>query len=194
MNDIYNNFNLEDIYGEIWKDIPRFENYYQASNFGRIKSLKREIFWHKDKKKRPIRERILHCYLNGMGYRTVTLWKDGISKIYKVHRLIGFAFIPNLNNLPEINHKDLNRENNNVNNIEWCSPSYNLKHSYDNSDRVSKIRGINARDCKLTEKQVLEIRKIRKLTNLSYKKIGDSFGLSWHSIWKIVNRKTWKHI
>lgn len=98
---------------EIWKDIPDYEGLYKVSNFGNIKSVRKN--------------KIMVPYSNH-GYLQLCLRKNNIAKTYKVHRLVAQAFIPNPNNLPCINHKDENPSNNYVNNLEWCSVEYNIKY------------------------------------------------------------------
>lgn len=105
---------------EVWKDIKNFENLYQGSNWGRVKSLERiDCIGHHRK------ERILKPKKDKYGYFQVNLWKNGKKKTFTVHRLVAEAFIPNPNNLPCINHKDECKTNNNVNNLEWCDNKYN---------------------------------------------------------------------
>ena len=111
---------------EIWKDIPNYEGLYQASNFGRIKSI--QYFNHANNKIYP-REKILKPILNEKGYCRVDLSKSGESKRHRVHRLVAKTFLPNPYNLLEVNHIDGNKQNNNVNNLEWCSRSYNMKEA-----------------------------------------------------------------
>ena len=98
---------------EIWKDIEGYEGHYQVSDKGRIKSVKfgKEIFL------KPGQCR---------GYLHVGLSKNGEYKQYTVHRLVCQAFLPNSNNLPEINHKDEIKTNNNIENLEWCDHKYNI--------------------------------------------------------------------
>lgn len=112
---------------EIWKDIPNYEGLYQASNFGRIKSI--QYFNHTNNKIYP-RDKILKPILNEKGYCRVDLSKSGKSKRHRVHRLVAKTFLPNPYNLLEVNHIDGNKQNNNVNNLEWCSRSYNMKEAY----------------------------------------------------------------
>lgn len=113
---------------EIWKDIPNYEGLYQISNLGRIKSLKRYV---KNKHgKRIVKEKILTNYINGTGYYAVNLRKECGIDIKRVHRLVAESFIPNPNNLPQVNHIDGNKLNNNIENLEWCNCSYNVKEAF----------------------------------------------------------------
>lgn len=112
---------------EIWKDIEGYEGLYQVSSEGNVKSLEREVIY-KDGRKKTLKEKILHNFISDLGYFHVMLSKNGISKRYKVHRLVAKAFIPNPNNLPIINHKDENKTNNKVENLEWCTQYYNIHY------------------------------------------------------------------
>lgn len=100
---------------EIWKDIAGYEGLYQVSTEGRVRSLKNKTI------------KLLKPYkmLKRGGYLEVGLRVPGIKKNYKIHRLVAEAFIPNPEGYNEVNHKDENKENNCVNNLEWCSHSYN---------------------------------------------------------------------
>lgn len=110
---------------EEWKDIKGYEDKYQVSNYGRIKSL---WMWTGDKYIK--REKILSNILSGNGYFYVALSKDGSVKRFKVNRLVAEAFIDNPYNFPITNHKDGDKQNNKVSNLEWCSHSENLRHAY----------------------------------------------------------------
>jgi hypothetical protein len=113
---------------EVWRAIkvPGFEDAYQVSNLGRVKSNKRYI---QHKHKLEIREEHLMALCNDKdGYKILVLKHNNKKKQYKVHRLVAEAFIPNPNNYIEINHKDENKANNNVNNLEWCSHLHNIKY------------------------------------------------------------------
>lgn len=98
---------------EIWKDVNSHKNLYQISNFGRIKSVKNN------------KEHVLRPRLSSSGYPNIILYKDGKAKCYTIHRLVAQHFIPNPDNLPEVNHKDENRLNNKADNLEWCTSKYN---------------------------------------------------------------------
>lgn len=113
---------------EIWKDIKGYEGFYKISNLGNVKSLKRYV---KNKNgKRIVEEKILTNYINNSGYYAVNLRKECAIDIKRIHKLVAEAFIPNPNNLPQINHIDGNKLNNNIKNLEWCDCSYNVKEAF----------------------------------------------------------------
>lgn len=125
---------------EIWKSISGYEGYYEASNKGHIRSVDRLV-----KCKNGMRislATILKPSLGQWGYEQVTLRKEGSKKTVRVNRIIAQTFIPNPNNLPQVNHKDGNKINNSVENLEWCDASHNMKHCFDNhmSDWTTKIK------------------------------------------------------
>lgn len=112
------------IENEEWKPIEGYEGMYEVSNKGKIKSLAR------DYNNRTLHDRIMKQYVGKTGYFCIRLCKNGKTKLFKVHRLIAEAFIDNPNKLPFINHLDGNKLNNSISNLEWCSPSRNIKHAY----------------------------------------------------------------
>ncbi|WP_042370319.1 NUMOD4 domain-containing protein [Bacteroides neonati] len=103
---------------EIWKDIKGYEGLYQVSNLGRVKSLK----------KRGRDEIVLSQCINNKCYKMVSLSKNGKAKSMLVHRLVSYSFIQNASNYSQVNHIDGNKENNCIDNLEWCSNSYNQVH------------------------------------------------------------------
>lgn len=113
---------LEDLPNEIWKDIKGYENKYQISNYGRVKSLL-NVCWYNEKK----REKILTIKTTSH-YPHIRLMNKGIGKNYLIHRLVAEAFIPNPKKLPQVNHKDENKCNNCVDNLEWCTNKYNVNY------------------------------------------------------------------
>ena len=114
---------------EIWKDIPEYEGYYQVSNLGRVKSLKRKINNGRYKKEFFIYEKILVSIDIGNGYLRVSLNKSGKKKPIFCHRLVAVVFILNPENKPCVNHIDGDVKNNHSSNLEWCTHSENMKHA-----------------------------------------------------------------
>ena len=110
---------------EEWKNIEGYEGKYQVSNEGRIKSLCNN------------KEKILKPASYKNGYLYVKLYKNCEYKRFSIHRLVAAAFIPNQDNLPQVNHKDEDKTNNNVSNLEWCTAKYNS--NYGNRNLKSSI-------------------------------------------------------
>lgn len=117
---------------EIWKDIPGYEGLYQVSNYGNGRSLDRQVemktrcggtFTRLFKGKEIVKSK----YPNG--YLFFSVHKNGILKQILVHRAVAKAFIPNPDNLPEVNHKDECKTNNVVENLEWCDKKYNSTYN-----------------------------------------------------------------
>lgn len=106
---------------EEWRDVPGYEGLYEVSDQGRVRR----------------NGKILKPQTERWGYLHVFLSKNGIQKWGKVHRLVASAFLPNPQNLPQVNHKDEDKTNNAVSNLEWCDGKYNANYGTRN-ERVSK--------------------------------------------------------
>lgn len=128
---------------EEWKDIKDYEGLYQVSSLGNVRSL----YYNK--------ERILADRFNKTGYLSVILSKKGKYKSFKVHRLVAQAFIPNLDNKPQVNHIDGNKKNNNVNNLEWVTIKENINHSWRTGLRENEREGLRQRAYKTINKNKL---------------------------------------
>lgn len=116
---------------EIWKEIEGFEGDYYVSNFGKVKSLKNN------------REILLKFGKDRQGYLICSLCLHGKPHGKRVHRLVAQAFIPNPDNLPQVNHKDENITNNRVDNLEWCTQYYNLFYGNANQRRIDRIHDLS---------------------------------------------------
>lgn len=115
---------------EIFKEIEGYENLYQISNLGNVKSLG-------NGNSNNSKEKILKPTKDKKGYLYVDLYKQGKRKTYKVHRLVAKVFIENPNNLPQVNHKDEDKTNNAVENLEFCDAKYNINYGTRN-EKISK--------------------------------------------------------
>lgn len=173
---------------EIWKDIKGYESAYQVSNYGQVRSLPRVIQYpthqqtHKGK--------FLKGVPNSKGYLRVIL----PGKRYFIHRLVAEHFIPNPENLPQVNHNDGNKENNKVDNLEWVNNSKNQKHGRELG--IIKNSFGEGNHSKLTE---VEVRWIlnnyeKGSKTLGRKALARKFNVSHQTIKNIIDRKKWKHI
>jgi len=183
---------------EIWKDVKGYEGIYKISNFGRVKSLDREVapsnrvpYWRKGK--------ICIQSKSNLGYMTVGFTVNNKKVNKYVHRLVAEAFIPNLENKPQVNHIDCNKENNLINNLEWCTNSENHIHASKNGlnklhlHRVAYSGEENGRSL-LTKEQVLEIKQKYILYKYSAKKLAKEYNVSESCITHILNNISWKKI
>lgn len=174
---------------EIWKDIEGYENSYQISNLGRVKSL-----GNKSNHKKEII--LKQCII--MGYKCVGLTKNSKMTIKKVHRLVANAFISNTYNKQQVNHKDGNKFNNCVNNLEWCTAKENSIHAVKNGLRKALKGEDNPRSKKVVMldknnnfiKTYNSLREIERETNLPHSNIVSSIkrnGICGGYKWKIID-------
>lgn len=124
---------------EKWKDIKGYEGYYQISSYGRVKSLSRKLKnkWGYFTSK----EKILKLSVDKQGYNWVKLCKNNLEKSFLVHRLVTKAFLGDSKLV--VNHKDFNKSNNNLKNLEYCSQSENVRHYEKSQKRYSKYIGVS---------------------------------------------------
>ena len=168
---------------EVFDDLIGYEESYQISDKGRI-FTKRRLDGN-----RIIYGRELHPVITKDGYLKVGLTTNGITKKFYVHRLVASQFIENPQNLPQVNHKDGNKLNNNVSNLEWCTKEQNQNHAVENN---LMQHGEARPSSKLTEKDVLEIYKLKGI--LSGEEIGKRYGVSKNTINVILRGKKWSYL
>ena len=130
---------------EIWKDIKGYEGLYQVSNLGRVKSLSRmRCYGAAGYLMMP--EKMLKEHPNKKGYLQVLLTdKEKNHKKFSIHRLVALHFIPNPDNLPQVNHKDEDKTNNRVDNLEWMSLRDNVRYGTGIQRRSITLRTVNAK-------------------------------------------------
>jgi hypothetical protein len=162
-------------YIEIWKDIPNYEGRYQISNLGNVKSLK----FGKDK--------ILKPQEDGGGYMRICLCKEGDVKKISVHRLVILAFVGASD--MEVNHVNGIKTDNRLDNLEYCTRSENIQHSYDIGLR---LKGEKHYASKLTRACAELIKYGHK--GISQKEVANIYGVSQILISQIRSGKKWKHI
>jgi hypothetical protein len=178
---------------EIWKPVLGYENFYQVSNFGRVKSLEREVR-NTNKSKRLVKSRILKPYTEIGRYKTVMLSVSDVKKTAPIHRLVVEAFIKPIKKGLVVNHLDGNKHNNNLSNLEITTYSENNKHAHRlGLNYAPNLKGEDSGRSYFTNDQVLEIRQMR-LNGSTFSQIADCFGCSISTIANIVYRRTWKHI
>jgi hypothetical protein len=180
---------------EIWKDVKNYEGVYQVSNFGNVKSLPRQWIGGLPNAPRKHNGLVLSSAKDKKGYLRVLLSKPGERHTYKVHRLVAIAFIENPENKKEVNHINGIKTDNRLCNLEWCSTMENMRHSIliGLRDNVN-IKGENHPLKKLSESQVKDIRSLKEGGNVSSSTLANVFGVSYYTIWDIVNRRSWVHI
>lgn len=158
------------------KIIPTFPNYLISEN-GTIYSL-----CFKRLKK-------LKAYPNMHGYMTRTLWRNNNVFCCKIHRLVALTFLKKPKNFNWVNHKDCNRRNNHVSNLEWSNRLNNTEHAKKNGRYV---RGKNHPNCILTKTEAYYIKF--NSSDLSYSKLANKFGVSVSTIYLIKNNLNWKYL
>ena len=183
---------------EVWKNVIGYENIYQVSNFGNVKSLDREVapnnrvpYWRKGKSCKQSK--------SNTGYMTVGFTVNNKKVNKYVHRLVAEAFITNFSNYPQVNHIDCNKANNRMYNLEWCTNSQNHIHATENGlnklhlHRVAYSGEENGKSL-LTKEQVLEIKQKYIPYKYSAKKLSKEYEVSESCITHILNNTSWKEI
>lgn len=155
---------------EIWKSIAGFAGRYEVSNLGHVRSCYTG------------KTRLLSQSKNNKGYLRVFLCKNGTKKVFFVHRLVAEAFIPNLNSLETVNHKDENKLNNHVENLEWMTMADNLSYG----SRIQKI-SVRVRQYNSDGTFIAEYKSIREAsreTGVRIRNIGNGSVFVGGFIWK----------
>lgn len=168
---------------EIWRDVVGYEGLYKVSSYGRVKSL------------RGRKEKLLTIDTDNACYAKVLLSRNGQGKTLLVHRLVAVAFIPNVYNKPQVNHKNGNKFDNRVENLEWSTCRENTQHAY-NMGLAKALRGADNENAKLTSEQISEIRSACIIgdKNLGLRNLAKKFKVSEHTIYRIVHFETFKEL
>lgn len=176
-----------------WRWVRGYKNYFRVSKRGRVRSVNRTISY-RDGRVRFYAGCILSPSCNPKtGYLTVGLSRNGKAKHFYVHRLVAEAFIPNPHDLPEVNHKDLNKTNNTVDNLEWSTHSGNKKHAVRNGVKFNPRpkKGEESPNSKLTWIKVRKIRRLWATGKYTQDKLAEMFGVTQTNVYFVVTHKTW---
>lgn len=161
----------------IWKDFI-YSNVYEISNIGDFRNKNTGKF---------LKARVLKT-----GYMSIAPSHDGKQRHYSLHRIIAIHFIANPNNYEQINHKDGNKINNNILNLEWVTARENVKHSYTTGLKINP-KGPKNPKSKLKIDDILEIKRLLNLKVLQ-KDIAKKFNISQSIVSKIKIKKMWEHL
>lgn len=125
------------------KAVVGYEGYYEVDQFGRVFSLDRVVTIVDGDRtyEKPLSGKQMKQHMHSGGYKVVALTKDGKSKNIFVHRIVAEAFLPNPDNLPMVNHKDEDKTNNFLENLEWCTAAYNRTYGKAVERHAKKLRG-----------------------------------------------------
>lgn len=174
---------------EIWKDVVGYEGLYQVSDRRRVKRVAGG--GHGTRAGRILRQH--RC--SRTGYQQVSPYQDGRRATKKVHRLVAEAFLECPSPEREVNHRNGDRTDNRVENLEWVTRSENAKHSYAELDRVPPdLRGERNGKAKLTRWQVQRIRALYATGKYTTVQLGEMFDVSYRTIGQLLTGETWGHV
>lgn len=165
--------------GTDWRQIKGWDDYY-VDRKGNVKSVKK--IYNRNWKRKTTVEKLLARF-TVRGYLAVNLIDGERRKLATVHRLVAEAFIPNPDNKPQINHKDGNKTNSDVTNLEWCTPSENEKHSYKVLGKKSNLEGVNP---KIFDDDQVKSIKSKYLSGASRAALATEYGCSVSTIRNVV--------
>lgn len=163
---------------ELWRNIDGYKELYQVSNLGNVRSFKYNT------------SRILKERINRRGYCYINLCQNGKYKSCSIHRLVAIAFLGKSD--LTVNHKDGDKENNLLENLEWLTHKENLNHAKENG--LIKIFGEDNPNSKLTEDNVREIRKLYQEKKTKVRSLSFKYNVSKYAIRQIINGNSWKHV
>ena len=176
------------------KDIPEYEGLYAVTEDGRVWSHPRS--WFMTSPTNTIEQirpgRFLKLCARKNGYFYVCLRKGNAKRACTVHRLVALTYIPNPENKPQVNHKDTNKLNNAVSNLEWATRKENAEHAVKNGC-YKAVRGEQNGASKLTEASVQEMRRLRK-EGADVRDLVERFGVSEKAVYAVLSGTTWGHL
>lgn len=183
----------EELQIEEWRPVPGYERLYEVSSMGRVRRIAAGGNTHPGKVLRPI---------NHNGYRCVKVH----NRRNRIHRLVTLAFIGPIAPGQEVNHKNGDKADNRLCNLEYVTHAENVAHARANGltppfERrglrhcpSNAVRGINHPRAKLTEDQVKEMRRARAIDSVPVRELARRYALSYGAVQQIINRRTWRHV
>jgi hypothetical protein len=177
--------------GEVWRPVADYAGAYEVSDLGRVRSVARAFV---DARGRTHRRpgRVLRLGRHKDGYAMVDLSRGGAKRCLLVHRLVAGAFLPNPEQKAEVNHRDGNKTNNRLGNLEWATRPENMRHAFA-AGLYSRGKGSDALNAKLTEGDIPTIRA-RLAAGHSQRSVARDYGVSKHTIYSIQKGLTWLHV
>lgn len=174
----------------IWKHARGFENLYEVSSCGLVRTIPREVI-RSNERVYKVKQNILKPSKDSYGYLRVGLSLNGKLVTKKIHRLVASTFIDG-DHKKEVNHKDGNKTNNNVNNLEWVTRSENQKHAFKIGLQRGKSGSKNP-SSKIDEEKAMTVKTLIQ-AKWSLASISRKMNISYHIVKDINRRKTWCHV
>lgn len=170
--------------GEVWRGVLGYEDSYEVSNYGRVKSLSRKIEVHRDGEThaRYYRERLMSLSIRTR-YPSVSISRDGRLESFLVHRLVAEAFIPNPENKPYVNHIDGDTHNNHVSNLEWVTQSENINHAIKIGNKGPKEVKVNPKKPTTNKQKIFDV--LNRFPDMKTGKIAELVGCNPRYVTKI---------
>jgi hypothetical protein len=178
---------------EEWRDVAGYEGYYQVSNLGRIKGMARVIM--RRKKPCSLKSKIRVCPLLKSGYVNFVASKEGKTENLLVHRLVATAFIPNPFSLSQVNHKDFDKTNNKMENLEWVSHADNAQHSVKAGHYSCRTNPNKAKVLTLAKVESMRAEyasHLRQGKRITYTALGKKFGCSYDMARIVIRNEQWR--
>jgi hypothetical protein len=167
---------------EEWKDVVGYEDFFRVSNLGNVFSKRTN--------------RLLKLEISPTGYLVFSTkfgGRNGTCKLFRVHRLVAEAFIENPDHKPYVNHRNGIKSDNQVSNLEWVTHSENIRHAFDNG-LINSAKGIAAGNNKLSEDDVISIRREYLENRTPYRELARRFGVKHVAVGQLLRRETWVHL